>query len=268
LSFSAFSLVLHRIASHACAIRSNARGMETRLLLCELHAHTTWSDGTLTLTELVDLYGRNGFDVLCVTDHALPDGAPEPLRPLRLHRRTHDHYLKAVAREARRARDQYGLLVIPGLELTYDAADPDEAGHALALGLRSFDPLEAGLEDAMREARRQGAAVVAAHPHGRELDPKPLRTTRWFWRNRDRLEGVVDRFELFNRNRTFGWVATDGLPAIAAGDFHRLEHLTTWKTLLPCRKQEEAVVDYLRSKGRAYVVPWGLRDELRRPEAA
>jgi predicted metal-dependent phosphoesterase TrpH len=38
-------------------------------LLCELHAHTRWSDGALILSELVDLYGRSGFDVLCVTDH-------------------------------------------------------------------------------------------------------------------------------------------------------------------------------------------------------
>ena len=38
-------------------------------LLCELHAHTTWSDGALAVSELVDLYGRNGFDMLCVTDH-------------------------------------------------------------------------------------------------------------------------------------------------------------------------------------------------------
>ncbi len=39
-------------------------------LLCELHAHTTWSDGALSLRELVDLYGCRGFDVLAVTDHA------------------------------------------------------------------------------------------------------------------------------------------------------------------------------------------------------
>ena len=38
-------------------------------LLCELHAHTTWSDGDLTVRELCDLYGRHGFDVLAVTDH-------------------------------------------------------------------------------------------------------------------------------------------------------------------------------------------------------
>ena len=45
--------------------------MRTRAapLLCELHAHTTWSDGALSLRELVDLYGGLGFDALCVTDH-------------------------------------------------------------------------------------------------------------------------------------------------------------------------------------------------------
>src|SRR5262249_53518043 len=40
-------------------------------LLCELHAHSTWSDGELDLRALVDLYGQSGFDVLCVTDHVL-----------------------------------------------------------------------------------------------------------------------------------------------------------------------------------------------------
>jgi predicted metal-dependent phosphoesterase TrpH len=241
--------------------------MHTPLLLCELHAHTTWSDGALTLTELIDLYGRHRFDVLCVTDHALPDGA-RPAVPLRLDRHSHAHYLKAVEREARRARDQYGLLVIPGLELTYDNPDPDQAAHALAIGLRSYDPLAAELEAALRETRQLGAAVIAAHPHGRTPDAKPRRTTRWFWRNRTELDGVVDRLELFNRQQTFGWVATAGLPGIATGDFHREEHLATWKTLLPCRKQEDAVVEYLRSGERAYVAPWGLRDELRGRRAA
>jgi hypothetical protein len=49
-------------------------------------------------------------------------------------------------------------------------------------------------------------------------------------------------------------VATAGLPAIASGDFHRIEHLATWKTLLPCAKDERAVVDYLRSSLPAFLV--------------
>jgi hypothetical protein len=49
-----------------------------RLLLCELHAHTTWSDGHLTLAELVDLYGGNGFDVLGVADDTVRLDDPMP----------------------------------------------------------------------------------------------------------------------------------------------------------------------------------------------
>ena len=234
------------------------------MLLCELHAHTTWSDGALTLTELVDLYGMHGFDVLCVTDHLLRSDD----RSLRLRPGTYPHYLKTIERESRRAREQYDLLMIPGAELTHSARDPDEAGHALAVGLRSFCSLDEGLEPALVAARASGAAIIAAHPHGGNDDPRPERTTRWFWRNHQRLDGVVDRYEVVNRRQTFGWVAEAGLPAIATGDFHRVEHLRSWKTLLPCAKNERAVVGYLRSDLRAYVMPWGLPDELGDPLAA
>ena len=41
-------------------------------LLCDFHVHTTWSDGRLTLREVVDLYGQTEkFDVLAITDHIL-----------------------------------------------------------------------------------------------------------------------------------------------------------------------------------------------------
>jgi len=42
-------------------------------LLCELHAHTTWSDGAFSIREICDLYGRRGFDVLAITDHTTRD---------------------------------------------------------------------------------------------------------------------------------------------------------------------------------------------------
>jgi hypothetical protein len=51
-----------------------------RPLLCELHAHTTWSDGELSLGAVVDLYGTAGFDGLCVTDNVLRGDDPWPLR--------------------------------------------------------------------------------------------------------------------------------------------------------------------------------------------
>lgn len=41
-------------------------------LLCDFHVHTSWSDGRLSVREVVDLYGQTGrFDVIGITDHIL-----------------------------------------------------------------------------------------------------------------------------------------------------------------------------------------------------
>ena len=230
--------------------------MATKLtpLLCELHAHTTWSDGSLSVRELCDLYGRAGFDVLTVTDHTEPGfHVQEPDFPA---------YLAQIDAEGDRARALYDLLVIPGLELTYEHADAAQAGHALALGLRSFVGVGEGLELALRAARAQGAALVAAHPYLLADAESSLRRTAAFATDPERFAPLVDRFELFNRDTLFQWVAEAGLPGIACGDFHRLEHLATWKTMLPCAKDERAVVEYLRSPRPAYIVRLGAQETL------
>ncbi len=222
-------------------------------LLCELHAHSTWSDGALGLRDLCDLYGRRGFDVLAITDHAT--GAP-----VQVHAGNYDAYLRAVRAEALRARDLYDLLVIPGLELTYDDPDPFRAGHAVAVGLRSYVDVSAGLDSALVQARAEGAALVAAHPYSPSELGGATRGTAAFGA-RPELAELVDRYELFNRHTLFSWVATAGHPTVATGDFHRPEHLATWKTLLPCAKNEPSVVAYLRSARPAYLAR--LEPELR-----
>ncbi|HVV59394.1 MAG TPA: hypothetical protein VHC45_13625 [Gaiellaceae bacterium] len=222
-------------------------------LLCELHAHSTWSDGDLTVRELCDLYGRSGFDVLAVTDHTTRIGTEVTAA-------RYDAYLAQVEREAARAWSLYGLLVLPGLELTYDDPDPVRSGHAVAVGLRRFvDLSDCTFESALASARAHGAALVAAHPYEPERLDETTRGTAAFAARPDELVPLVDRFELFNRHTLFPWVADAGLPAVASGDFHRLEHLRTWKTLLPCAKVEEAVVDYLRSTRPAFLVPLDVR---------
>jgi hypothetical protein len=136
-------------------------------LLCELHAHTTWSDGALALPQLVDLYGRAGFDVLVVTDHVnRPD---DPLLPPNSSPRgvlasRADAYLAEIEAEAARACAEYDLLVLPGAELSYNDLDPVLAAHAVAVGLRTHVPLDDGLEPALERARAEGAALIAAHP--------------------------------------------------------------------------------------------------------
>jgi hypothetical protein len=239
-----------------------------RALLCELHAHTTWSDGDLGLRELVDLYGRARFDVLCVTDHVLRSDDPWRLPETCVDAGNFAAYLEAVGTEAERARTLYDLLVVPGLELTHNHVEPDEAAHALALGLRDFVTPDEGLVGSLLAAREAGAAVVAAHPHGPDGDPVPMRTTRRFWREWDALLPLVHRTELFNGTDVYSWVAGSGSPPVGAGDVHRREHLSSWKTLVPCGKDEEELVAYLRSAGPAYLVPFRAEPALAPAAAA
>ena len=231
-------------------------------LLCELHAHTTWSDGKLTLRELVDLYGRHGFDVLCVTDHAVPPGDPY----LQAHGRAIDEanwqaYREEIQAEAERARREYGLVLVRGVELSENHADPDRVAHAVALGLERLPGLEGGVLQAMVAAAREGAAVIAAHPYDADGAPTaatgdtaPARPTRRLWRRRHDLTDVVHAWELFNQNQAFPWVADERLPAVATGDFHRIDHFAGWKTMLPCAPDAEAVVECLRRRRGAHLV--------------
>src|SRR4026208_1140599 len=108
-------------------------GPSNPALLCQLHAHTTGGGGALSIRELVDLYGRAGFDVLAVTDHVV---RPGELRVRAIREATYDGYLGELEAEGERAMAHYGLLVVPGLELTYDDSDPRLGAHALALGVR------------------------------------------------------------------------------------------------------------------------------------
>jgi predicted metal-dependent phosphoesterase TrpH len=238
-------------------------------LLCELHAHTTWSDGALNVAELVDLYGRNGFDVLCVTDHVNRTDDPwcAPDAPPRgVHAHNHGAYVAQIDAEARRAAREYGLLLLPGVELTVNDLDPFLAAHAVAVGCRAFVSVDDGLETALERARSDGAALIAAHPFRARRGIHNSRATMRFDREWRTLGPLVDRWELFNRYDLFASVARRGLPAVANGDFHRPEHLHGWKTLLPCAKNEDAVVDYLRAARPAFLtrVEPARREDLRR----
>jgi hypothetical protein len=224
-------------------------------LLAELHAHTTWSDGELTVPELVDLVGIRGFDVLCVTDHVVRSDDPwldaEP-GELGVGHDSYDRYLDEIAREADRAAALYDLLVIPGLELTYNDAEPAQAAHAVAIGLHELVSVDEGIDVAACAAAELGAAVVAAHPYGREPAPVRSRLTQR-WSLDAELRRRAHRFELFNRNQLFGWVADEGLSCVATGDVHTRMHVAGWKTLLPCGKSESSVVEYLRSARPVYL---------------
>jgi PHP domain len=227
----------------------------SRPLLCELHAHTTWSDGVLSVPELVDLYGRAGFDVLAITDHVVRDPT---LRGRSICAENFDVYLAEIEKDAERAWWSYGLLVLPGLELNDEDQRPELAAHVLAVGIREFVGLEAGLDAALASARERGTLLIGAHPYPLEAARLSPRGTGRFAADPDWAREAVHRLELVNRHDFFHWVARNLLPAVATGDFHRPEHLWTWKTVVSCERKPEVVLEVLRSSASV---------ELRRVDA-
>ena len=115
-------------------------------LLCDFHVHTQWSDGKLSVSEVVDLYGSTGkFDVIAITDHILmkKDLLARAGRLATLGRRAFgvreqdfEHYLENVRTEAQRALKQYGMLVIPGAEITQNRLRGRKNSHIIALDIQ------------------------------------------------------------------------------------------------------------------------------------
>jgi predicted metal-dependent phosphoesterase TrpH len=238
--------------------------MRDGMLLCELHAHTTWSDGHLSLAELVDLYGGAGFDVLCITDHTVRLDDPMPRA---VDAWTWPAHATAVRAERARAWTEHGLMLIQGIELTDNQEDLDQSAHALALGIEEHISMDYGFVAALEAANTQEGAVIAAHPYA-PGDETPLRATRRIWHERALLCDLIHRYELFNRREVFAWVAAEELPPVASGDFHCKQHLSSWKTLLPCDHDAGAVVEYLRSRGPVFLTPFAVGQAARLPVAA
>lgn len=214
-------------------------------LLCDFHVHTTWSDGRLSLADTVDLYGRMGrFDVIAITDHILMkrDLLARAGRMATLGRERFSveeqhfaEYLEDVGRQAERARREYGLLVIPGAEITQNRVRAKLNSHIIALGIREWISADQPADDILREIRRQHALSIACHPHHRTTRRVEVNTC-YLWDHRKRLADLVDVWEAANRDDLFSVTSLKHYPYVASSDFHKPKHLYSWKTLLRCQK--------------------------------
>ena len=141
-------------------------------LLCDFHVHTQWSDGKLSVAEVVDLYGSTGkFDVIAITDHILmkKDLLARVGRIATLGRRAfgvreHDfeHYLENVRAEATRALEQYGMLVIPGAEITQNRLAGRKNSHIIALDIQRYISAGQSADEILRETLASSRAVVGS----------------------------------------------------------------------------------------------------------
>ncbi len=221
---------------------------EKKLLLCDLHTHTTWSDGKLTIAELVDFYGQRGFDCLCVTDHLCDPkrllGKLVNLTGLVIPPDRIAEYFAAIEREKKRAWTQYKLLLMAGVEFNKDGYTPKTSTHLLGVDLRRpIDP-SLDLPALIGEIHAQGGLAIASHPH--EVKSAWGSNTLYLWEHVEEFAPLLDAWEIANRDDLFNPVGLRKLPFIASSDFHKPKHIHSWKTLLWCEKDPEAIKHCIR----------------------
>ena len=224
-------------------------------LLCDFHVHTQWSDGKLSVAEVVDLYGATGkFDVIAITDHILTkkDMLARAGRLATLGRRAFGvreddfpAYLEDIAFQARRAWETYGMLVVPGAEITQNRLTGRKNSHIIALDIKRYVSADQSAHEILREIRRQNALSIACHPHHRTTRRIEI-STCYLWDHRDELVELVDVWEAANRDDLFSVTSLKHFPYVANSDFHKPKHLYSWKTLVRSEKTWPAVKDALR----------------------
>jgi len=169
----------------------------------DLHLHTTYSDGTATVAEVMERAAQLGLRVIAVTDHDEIAGA----------------------REAARLSRDYGVDVVVGEEVS--TAD----GHLLALFIEDWLPPGRPAAETIAAIHAQGGLAIAAHPYDWAIQSLGAGGLRERWGN----QWPLDAIEVFNAslsglrnrcNRVAQRVAAElGVTAIAGSDAHSLSTL-------------------------------------------
>lgn len=206
-------------------------------LRCQLHAHTTESDGWLSPAMLRRYHAGAGYDVLAITDHDRLTEIPPP------HGGAHP------------ADD--GLIVLGGTELSLKAPNSGGPLHVLGIGVREMPEVSrsARLTEAAAAIRAARGLAYVAHPWWSGLRTEEL----------DDVAGVTG-IEVYNAGCEVeqgrgsseahwdAWLAAGhGLLGIATDDLHSpgWESFRAW-TLVHARERTAAAVLDALAAGRCY----------------
>lgn len=177
-------------------------------LRCDLHSHSTISDGTLTPTELVLRAHEKEVTVLALTDHDATEGLHE-------------------ASEAAKAK---GLLLVPGIELSVTWSH--QTIHIVGLGINPDDKtLNAGLKD-LRDFRSSRGEEIARKLEKAGLE-QPLEGAKKF-ANGEILSRthfaryLVEQGKAKDVRQVFKKFLVRGKPGYVAGKWASLEDALSW----------------------------------------
>ncbi|WP_267639155.1 PHP domain-containing protein [Haloarchaeobius amylolyticus] len=206
------------------------------MLSVELHCHSALSyDGHDPVELLLQQAAAVGLDALAVTDHDEIDASLEAVR-------------KAP---------EYGLVGIPGMEVT------TAAGHVLALGVEEKVPVGMPFDETLTFIRDHGGIAVVPHPFQESRSGVMENITREELATADAIEVYNSRLLTGRSNRQAKRFAEQfGLPMTAGSDAHISEMVGQAVTRVGAdERSADAILDAIR-EGRTTVegkrTPWRI----------
>lgn len=178
-----------------------------RLLKCDFHVHTVFSDGIVWPTLRVQEAWEEGLDAIAVTDHI--EG--QPARPA-IEKGDHNHSFELAREEAERR----GIILIRGGEITRSMPP----GHLNALFVKDINALDRkDYMEAIEAAHNQGAFIQWNHP-GWGVD-----SIRWHDIHETLYrKGWLNGIEVFNEFEWYpealNWVNEKNLTLLGNTDVH------------------------------------------------
>lgn len=185
------------------------------VLKSDLHTHTVYSDGNVTPEYRIQEAWTDGLDVIAITDHVeyrkwegqmvtylkgyMPEGTKEANANL-IGKAADERGilvdLNLPYRSAKGAATNYGLTLIPGIEIT---RDPLTVGHYNALFIEDANTIyDPNPIQSIKNARKQGAIIMQNHPG---------------WRRKS-LEVIAFEQEVYDRN------LIDGVEIMNGSEFY------------------------------------------------
>ena len=161
------------------------------MFLADLHIHSSFSDGRMTIPELVDFYGTRGFGAIAITDHICEEltvlGKAASYLKQTLTRATFPIYREILRSESERAWDRYRMVLLPGFELSKNTVSNHRSTHIVGLGrINTFEYVSADGEilDFFKMSAPRGPVVLLRTLFGRENEknkPTIFGTIKMSW---------------------------------------------------------------------------------------
>jgi predicted metal-dependent phosphoesterase TrpH len=185
--------------------RSNRREGQLITHRVLLHNHSTWSDGQLSLNEVVRVGERFGASAIAMSEHDFDFTSQK-----------WSDYIEAC-----RLASTKSCVIIPGIEYS----SPDDDVHVVTVGAEGYFGARRDLTETLAAVHAEGGANILAHPRRRDC----------FGKITPELLHHIDAIEIWNRKvdgllpvrSYFDFAKTYSLAITVGMDLH------TWRQIFP-----------------------------------